>query len=81
VTDARRGIVTDDPGAVLLIRVWFEGGDGAFRARLSAVGLPSDGATVGESTVAVAASPPDVLAAVQEWLDGILRGYETTSGS
>jgi hypothetical protein len=65
--------VIDNRSAVLLIRVWLEGADDAFRARLTAPGLPGDGAPTEETTVAVAASPQDVVAAVEEWLAGYLR--------
>ena len=65
--------VAGEPSAVLLIRVWLEGADGeegAFRARLSGVG----DATAEETAVAVAASPRDVVAAVERWLADFVRG-------
>jgi hypothetical protein len=70
----RRVAVTDDRSAVLLIRVWFD--DDAFRARLTAMGLQIDGAQVEETAVAVAASPRDVLTAVEEWLADLVRDGE-----
>ena len=62
--------VAEEPSAVLLIRVWLEGADGAFRARLSGIG----DATPEETTVAVAASPRDVVAAVERWLADFVSG-------
>ncbi len=72
--------MAEDPSAVLLIRVWLEGEERAFRARLSGIGGPAGGAEPEESTVAVAASPGDVLAAVEQWLAGFVRGVEDESG-
>lgn len=66
--------VAEEPSAVLLVRVWLEGEEGAFRARLSGIGGPAGSATPEESTVAVAASPRDVVVAVERWLDDFLRG-------
>jgi hypothetical protein len=66
--------VTDDRSAVLLIRVWLEGADDAFRARLTAMGRPADDAPAQETTVAVAASPRAVVVAVEEWLAEFLGG-------
>lgn len=63
--------MADDPSAVLLVRVWLEGGERAFRARLS--GLTGT-ATPEESTVAVAATPDEVVAAVQRWLAEFVGG-------
>lgn len=59
--------------AALLVRVWLEEGTGGFRARVTAVG-DSAGATEGELTVAVAATPSDLLGAVREWLDRFVTG-------
>jgi hypothetical protein len=73
--------VTDDRSAVLLIRVWLDGEDDAFRARLTAMGLEPAGAPGPETTVAVAATPGDVLTAVEEWLTGFVRGTDTAAGS
>ena len=67
--------VADDPSAVLLIRVWLEGEDGAFRARLSGISIPGD-ATAQERTIAVAASTRDVLVAVEQWMADFLRAGE-----
>jgi hypothetical protein len=63
----------DDRSAALLIRVWIEDGTDGFRARLTSLGTPGDDATGEEMTVAVAASPGDVLAAVRHWLEGFGR--------
>jgi hypothetical protein len=60
--------VTDDRSAVLLIRVWLDGDDQAFRARLTALGSPDKDGRVEESAVATTASPSVVVAAVEEWL-------------
>jgi hypothetical protein len=68
--------VADDPSAVLLIRVWREGEDGAFRARLSGMSISGEPAA-SERTVAVAASSRDVLVAVEQWLADFLKGGET----
>ena len=68
--------VAEEPSAVLLIRVWLEGADGAFRARLSGIG----DASTEETAVAVAASPRDVDAAVERWLDDFVRGSEDEPG-
>jgi hypothetical protein len=65
--------VAEDPSAVLLIRVWLEGEDGAFRARLSGIGSPGDAEAPQESSVAVAASSRDVLVAVERWLRDFLQ--------
>jgi len=64
--------VAEEPSAVLLVRVWREGRDGAFRARLSGIG-GADGDLTQERTVAVAASPQDVVVAVEQWLADFLR--------
>lgn len=64
--------MVDDPSAALLIRVWLEGA-GAFRARLLTLRDSSGETPAEEVTVAVAASPSDVLDAVREWLDGFTR--------
>jgi len=66
--------VTDDRSAVLLIRVWLD--DDALRARLTAIGPQGDGAPVEETVVAVAASPRDVLTAVEAWLADFVRGAD-----
>ena len=64
--------MVDDPSAALLIRVWLEGA-GGFRARLLTLRDATAGAPGEEVTVAVAASPGDVLDAVRDWLDGFTR--------
>ncbi|PWW24199.1 hypothetical protein JD79_03377 [Geodermatophilus normandii] len=64
--------VRQDRSASLLVRVWLEGEDDVFRARLTSV-QTSPGAAAGqEATVGVASSPGDVLALVQTWLTGFL---------
>jgi hypothetical protein len=70
--------VTDDRSDVLLIRVWLE--DDAFRARLTAVGGARGDAPTAESTIAVAASPRDVVAAVERWLALFVRSDGTAGG-
>lgn len=62
--------MSDERSAALLVRVWLEGGRDRFRARVSAVG--PDGAA-DDRTVAVAASPGEVIDAVRDWLDRFLR--------
>ena len=60
-----------DPSAVLVVRVWLEGGS-QFRARLTTAST-SPGSGVGEEvTVTVASSPTDVVSAVRAWLDEFL---------
>jgi hypothetical protein len=78
VPTVRKGTVTDDRSDVLLIRVWLE--DDTFRARLTAVdGAPAHGPRA-ESTFAVAASPGDVVAAVERWLAQFVQRDGTASG-
>lgn len=72
--------MAEEPSAVLLLRVWLEGEEGAFRARLSAIGGPAGSPTPEESTVAVAASPEDVVAAVEQWLADFLRARRDQPG-
>jgi hypothetical protein len=71
--------MAEDPSAVLLVRVWLEGDERAFRARLSWIGSPGS-AEPEESTVAVAASPGDVLVAVEQWLAGFARSGRDEPG-
>ena len=60
-----------DPSAVLVARVWLEGGSSQFRARLTTAGTtPGSGGE--EVTVRVASSPGDVVRAVRAWLDEFL---------
>ena len=66
-----------EPSAVLLIRVWLEGDEGAFRARLSG----TVDATPEGTRVTVAASPGDVVVAVQRWLADFVRGGGDEIGS
>ncbi len=61
--------MSDERSAALLVRVWLEGGSDRFRARVSAVG--PDGAR-DDRTIAVTASPSELLDAVRHWLDGFL---------
>jgi hypothetical protein len=49
--------VNDERSAVLLIRIWLEDEDDAFRARLTTLGPSGEAGTTQETTVAVAASP------------------------
>jgi hypothetical protein len=65
--------VAEDPSSVLLIRVWLEGEDRSFRARLSGIGGPGGAAAPEETTVAVAATSRDVVVAVERWLADFLR--------
>ena len=61
-----------DPSAVLVVRVWLEGGTDSFRARLMTAGT-TPGSGVGEEvTVTVTSSPGDVVSAVRAWLDEFL---------
>ena len=63
--------VEQDRSAALLVRVWLEGGGDAFRARLTAVGT-SDGDPDSGMTVAVSASPGEVVDAVRAWLQAFV---------
>ena len=67
--------LSDERSAALLVRVWLEGGTDRFRARVSAVG--PDGAP-DHRTIAVAASPSEVLDAVRHWLDRFLSDGTAT---
>jgi len=69
--------VTDDRSAVLLIRVWLEGEDDAFRARLTAMGTSGTGDAIAETTVAVGASTREVVTAVERWLAEFVEGPAT----
>jgi hypothetical protein len=78
--------VDRDRSGALLIRVWVEGADGAFRGRLTTVDTTPDAVTgaapeaAGEgTTVAVTSSPGDLLDAVRTWLDGF-RGDAAPAG-
>jgi hypothetical protein len=67
-------LVSSDRATALLIRVWLEGEQepgSAFRARVMAVRGPGT-ARVEDVTLAVAASPREVIAAVGDWLEGFL---------
>lgn len=68
--------VAEEASAVLLIRVWLEGEEGAFRARLSGISSPGDAESVEESSVAVAGSPRDLLVAVERWLGDFVRAAQ-----
>ena len=67
--------VVDDRSAALLVRVWIEDGSEQFRARVIAVGTTGSDE---DRTIALAASPSEVVDAVRAWLDGVL-GYGTTT--
>jgi len=69
--------LTQTRSAALLLRVWVEGGPDELRGRLAIIDT-SDAAMPEEGvTVAVAATPGDVINAVRQWLDGFLdRGVE-----
>ena len=71
-TGRRKVDVELDRSAALLVRVWTEGRDGAFRARVTAVGAPGTDPSAAEFTVAVAATPGQLLDAVRQWLDEFL---------
>jgi hypothetical protein len=59
-------VVTEERSAALLVRVWLEDGDGGFRARVTAVGSES---SPDDRTIALAASPGEVIDAVSGWLE------------
>ena len=61
-----------DPSAVLVVRVWLEGGTDQFRARLMTAGTTPGSEVDEEVTVTVAASPTDVVSAVRAWLNAFL---------
>jgi hypothetical protein len=63
----------DDRNGALVIRVWLESG-GGFRARVIAADLTDPSRSDAERTIAVAASPGEVMAAVRGWLDDFLDG-------
>ena len=67
--------VIDDRSAALLIRVWSEDRAEPFRARVIAVGTTGSDE---DRTMALAASPSEVIEAVRHWLDEFL-GYGTTT--
>lgn len=73
--------MAEEPSTVLLIRVWLEGAEGAFRARLSGNGGPGGDETPEERTVAVAASPEDVVVAVERWLADFVRAGREEPGA
>jgi hypothetical protein len=62
-------LLTEDRSAALLVRVWLEDDAENFRARMTAVGMPGSA----DQTVALAASPSDVIDAVGKWLEDFLR--------
>jgi hypothetical protein len=66
--------VGNDRATALLIRVWLEGAQdpgSGFRARVMAV-RASDDPDGEDVTLALAASPREVMDAVGDWLDGFL---------
>ncbi|WP_170852200.1 hypothetical protein [Blastococcus sp. DSM 46786] len=67
--------VTDDRSAALLVRVWFEDGSEQFRARVTAVGLSTPEE---DHTVVLASSPREVIDAVGDWLDQLVRRASRT---
>ena len=67
--------MSEDRSGTLLVRVWLEGGAEHFRARVSAV---ASDAPDEDRTVAVAASPREVLDAVRGWLDEFTGSRPTT---
>jgi hypothetical protein len=76
VTDAccNRGMTVDgDRSAALLVRVWFEDGARTLRGRLTSRDTSPGGPGRPEVTVALAATPDEVLDAVRSWLDDLLR--------
>ena len=64
--------VEQDRSAALLVRVWLEDGVDSFRARLTAVGTSGAADPDAGVTVAVAASPSEVVDAVRDWLQDFL---------
>jgi hypothetical protein len=64
----------EDRSAVLVIRVWLEGGTEQFRGRLTATGTSSGSTPGDEVTVAVVSSPREATDAVSHWLQGFLGG-------
>jgi len=62
-----------DRTAALVVRVWLED-DAGFRARLTSALTPGEPRPGGEVTVAVAATPGEVLEAVRAWLDDVQSG-------
>ena len=67
--------LSNDRSATLVIRVWWEAADDAFRGRLTSLDT-SPGAGGEELTVGVASSPDEVVEAVRHWLDDISRGAD-----
>jgi hypothetical protein len=65
-------IVEQDRSAALVVRVWAEGGTGGFRARVTGVDISGSESTGEELTIAVAASPGDLLDALRVWLEEFL---------
>ena len=68
-TGRRMVVVEQERSAALLVRVWTEGPEGGFRARVTAVDTSGSDSTGEELTVAVAASSSDLLDALREWLE------------
>jgi hypothetical protein len=65
----------EDRSFALLVRVWFEDEVDDFRARVTALAAGSERPRR-EATIAVATSPREVLDAVSEWLDALVRHGE-----
>ena len=66
-----------DRTAALVVRVWLEDDDG-FRARLTGAPIADGGPDGEEVTVALAATPGEVVEAVRAWLDGFVTGATGT---
>lgn len=61
-----------DRSAALLVRVWLEDGPRSFRGRLTSIDTSPGRPGADEATVALAASPREVVDAVRAWLDEFL---------
>ena len=72
--------VHGDRSAVLLVRVWVEDDAWTLRGRLTSRDTSPGGAGTPETTVALAASPDDVLDAVRAWLDAVRRDASLEEG-
>ncbi len=74
VTSGWKVPLTEDRSFALLIRAWFEDGPETFRARVTALCSRSEHGEVSRDlTVAVAISPREVMSAVSDWLDALVR--------
>lgn len=69
----RRAVIVDgDRSAALLVRVWLEDGAEAFRGRITNMDTSPYPGNARETTIALAASPGDVVDAVRAWLEDFL---------